>query len=122
MFSKKIEFSAPEEITRNKHLHPTPIKFNLPDWFKKLEHKTGHRTVKGCVPFLETLITGYLLKVPVEFILRHNKFSNNNERQTEAVFPSNTMEGTEPIFSNLSSLKFSIFIFQSSLLKGITWT
>jgi len=78
MLSKKIEFFAPKEIIRDKHLHPTPIKFNLPDWFKKLEHKTGHRTVKGCVPFLETLITGYLLKVPVEFILRHNKFLLKN--------------------------------------------
>jgi hypothetical protein len=117
MLSKKIEFLAPEEIIRNKHLQPVPIKFNLPEWFKKLEHKTGHRTVKGCVPFLDTLITGYLLKVPQEFILRHNIFSDDNERQTEAVFPSNTMQGTESVFVKFN-LNHGVQVHSKDQLKG----
>ena len=117
MFSKTIEFSAPKEIRRNKSLHPVPIKFNLPDWFKKLEHKTGHRTVKGCVPFLETLITGYLLKLPQEFILKHNTFSSDNERQTQAIFPSNTVQGSEPIFAQYN-LNHQVQVHSTAQLKN----
>jgi hypothetical protein len=117
MLSKKIEFFGPKEITEVKNLHPVPIKFNLPDWFKKLEHKIGFMTVKGCVPFLETLTTGYLLKIPKEFKLKHNVFNSNNERETEAFYPSHKLEGTESVFS-FFNLNHQIQVHNTSQIKG----
>ena len=51
---------------------PTPIKINAPDWFKKLNHSEEHRTIKGCMPFLDTLTFGYSLYVPVDLKVQHN--------------------------------------------------
>ena len=68
MFEKTIEFIAPEEYTKNNQdLLPTPIKLNIPEWYKKLKHGVNEKTVKGCMPFLDTLVTGYLLKLPTDF-------------------------------------------------------
>lgn len=73
MFEKIIEFSAPEVYYNLKQNHPTPIKINIPEWYKKLEHKINYRTVKGCMPFLDTLTFGYSLYLPVDFKIEHNK-------------------------------------------------
>jgi hypothetical protein len=72
MFSKNIEFIAHEDYVKFKEDYPTPIKLNIPDWFKKLNHNVGSQTVKGCMPFLDTLTTGYLLKVPQDYSFIHN--------------------------------------------------
>ena len=73
MFEKTIEFSANEKFIKwNKEFLPIPIKLNIPDWFKKLEHTILEKTVKGCMPFLDTLTSGYLLKMPVDYYLEHN--------------------------------------------------
>jgi len=67
MFDKEIEFSAHEDYFALKEDYPTPIKLNIPEWFKKLEHNLLNKTVKGCMPFLDTLTSGYLLKMPQDF-------------------------------------------------------
>lgn len=72
MFSNTLEFIAHENYVNNKQDYPTPIKLNIPEWFKKLEHKIGDQTIKGCMPFLDTLTTGYLLKVPQDYAFVHN--------------------------------------------------
>jgi hypothetical protein len=72
MFSKKIKFSAHEDYVYDKIDEPVPIKLNIPEWFKKLQHSIQKPTIKGCMPFLDTLTSGYLLKVPQDFILQHN--------------------------------------------------
>ena len=72
MFDKEIEFSAHEDYFALKEDYPTPIKLNIPEWYKKLEHAVFNKTVKGCMPFLDTLTTGYLLKMPTDFHIRHN--------------------------------------------------
>lgn len=72
MFYKEIEFSAHEDYFALKEDYPSPIKLNIPDWYKKLEHNILKKTVKGCMPFLDTLTTGYVLKMPQDFYLRHN--------------------------------------------------
>ena len=66
MFDNIIEFSSTERIIENKELYPIPCKLNIPEWFKKLEHTVDDKTIKGCIPFLDTLTTGYLLKTPLE--------------------------------------------------------
>ena len=79
MFDKEIEFSAHEDYFALKEDYPIPIKLNIPEWFKKLEHTVIKKTVKGCMPFLDTLTSGYLLKIPQDFHVRHN-IDNKNEK------------------------------------------
>ena len=81
---KTIEFLAPKDYYDLHEDHPTPIKTNIPEWYKKLDHGkidpndlTHQRTIKGCMPFLESMTTGYLLKLHVdykiEFGVKRNK-------------------------------------------------
>ena len=79
MFDKEIEFSAHEDYFAFKEDYPIPIKLNIPDWYKKLNHTILNKTVKGCMPFLDTLTSGYLLKMPQDFYVRHN-VDNKNEK------------------------------------------
>ena len=79
MFEKIIEFSAHEDYFALKEDYPTPIKLNIPEWFKKLEHNNLNKTIKGCMPFLDTLISGYLFKIPQDFNVRHNVDNINKE-------------------------------------------
>ena len=66
-----IKFVAPKDYLDAKDNYPKPIKTNLPEWFKKLNHSFQNKTVKGCIPFLETLTTGYLLRLPVDIKIEH---------------------------------------------------
>jgi hypothetical protein len=79
MFDKEIEFSAHEDYFAIKEDYPIPAKLNIPEWFKNLEHTVSNRTIKGCMPFLDTLMSGYLLKMPQDFYIRHN-VDNKNEK------------------------------------------
>jgi hypothetical protein len=79
MFDKGIEFSAHEDYFALKEDYPIPTKLNIPDWYKKLEHSLEYRTIKGCMPFLDTITSGYLLKMPQDFHIRHN-VDNKNEK------------------------------------------
>tara|TARA_R110000765_G_scaffold404308_1_gene500522 strand:- start:86 stop:832 length:747 start_codon:yes stop_codon:yes gene_type:complete len=73
MFENIIEFKANILfIEENKHNLPVPIKTNIPRWFKELNHSVHLQTIKGCMPFLDTLTSGYLLKMPVEYHVEHN--------------------------------------------------
>jgi hypothetical protein len=80
MFNKEIEFSAHEDYFALKEDYPTPIKFNIPEWYKKLDHSVLNKTIKGCMPFLDSLTAGYLLKMPQDFHVRHN-VDNKNEKE-----------------------------------------
>jgi len=79
MFDKEIEFSAHEDYFTLKEDYPIPAKLNIPEWYKKLEHTILNKTVKGCMPFLDTLTSGYILKMPQDFHVRHNVDSKDNE-------------------------------------------
>jgi hypothetical protein len=82
MFDKEIEFSAHEDYFALKEDYPTPIKLNIPEWYKKLGHDINNKTVKGCMPFLDSLTAGYLLKMPQDFYVKHN-VDNKNEKGEE---------------------------------------
>jgi hypothetical protein len=87
MFEKSIEFITTEEylqLEKNKDLYPSPIKLNIPEWYKKLKHTHRNLTVKGCMPFLDTLTNGYLLKIPQDVFIHHN-FENDKGRK-DSVF------------------------------------
>ena len=84
MFDKNIEFSTHEDYFNLKEDYPVPIKLNIPDWYKKLEHTILDRTIKGCIPFLDTLTTGYLFKMPQDFHLRHNVPNKEENNRPDA--------------------------------------
>jgi hypothetical protein len=79
MFNKEIEFSAHEDYFEQKEDYPIPTKLNIPEWYKKLDHTIQAKTIKGCMPFLDTLTSGYLFKMPQDFHLKHN-VDNKNEK------------------------------------------
>lgn len=73
MFEKTIEFlSHPLYLENNKDILPEPSKLNIPDWFKKLKHTHDKQTIKGCMPFLDSLTIGYILKMPIDYYVEHN--------------------------------------------------
>jgi hypothetical protein len=72
MFDKEIEFSTHEDYFAQKEDYPVPIKVNIPEWYKKLEHNLSNKTIRGCKPFFDSLTAGYLLKMPQDFHVRHN--------------------------------------------------
>ena len=79
MFDKEIEFSAHEDYFALKEDYPIPTKLNIPEWYKKLHHTILNKTVKGCIPFLDSLTSGYLLKMPQDFHIRHNVINKNEK-------------------------------------------
>lgn len=70
MLSNKITFYAPEVVIADKEIYPEPIKKNIPEYYKKLSTKKD--TVKNCMPFLDTLTTGYALKLTADIRLIFN--------------------------------------------------
>lgn len=80
MLNKKIIFSAPEEYLNTNQERPIPVKLNLPEWYKKLEYTVDNNTIKGCIPFLDSLTTGYLLKTPIDYQIKHNVYHKPSKR------------------------------------------
>jgi len=93
MFEKKIEFIAQEDYFNLKEDYPKPIKLNIPDWYKKLQHLPKGRTVKGCMPFLDTLTTGYVLHVPVSMVIAHNVRNEEKGHQDSYYFVGDFLYG-----------------------------
>jgi hypothetical protein len=109
MFDKEIEFSAHEDYFALNEDYPIPSKLNIPDWYKNLEHTISNRTVKGCMPFLDTLTAGYLLKMPQDFYLRHNVDNKNDKGenfkdsfQTYGLYEQQQLLGAKSINLNSS--------------------
>lgn len=80
MFENKIEFYTQEDYFNLKEDYPVPAKLNIPDWYKKLDHSISGRTIKGCIPFLDALTAGYILKMPQDFGIKHNVENENKEK------------------------------------------
>tara|TARA_R110002020_G_scaffold352535_1_gene565596 strand:+ start:267 stop:1001 length:735 start_codon:yes stop_codon:yes gene_type:complete len=73
MFYKtnQIEFTAPKIIVDHcKEFYPEPALINTPEWYKKLKHDKDRKTIKGCIPFLDALTAGYILKVATDLIIK----------------------------------------------------
>jgi hypothetical protein len=104
MFDKEIEFSAQKDYFALKEDYPIPAKLNIPEWYKKLEHAVLKKTIKGCMPFLDSLTAGYLLKMPQDFYVRHNVLNEENEKdsfQTFGLYDQSQLLHTK--FINLNS-------------------
>jgi hypothetical protein len=103
MFRKKpvIKYESSIDYTENNLL---PTKNFIPDWYKKIPpfkdntvyeiEKGFNNTVKQCVPFLETLTTGYIISLPYDVYIK-----NNNGAPFLAT-PSGVPEGDAPRWRN----------------------
>lgn len=81
MFRKKpvLEYESEERYTDNLIL---PAKNFVPDWYKKIPRwknntvyevdKGFNSTVKLCMPFLDTLTTGYMISLPYDVYIKNN--------------------------------------------------
>ncbi len=91
--SKHIKFIYPNSTHEIfKDIDPVPISENIPDWYKKLKHKINSKTLKGCMPFLDSLTAGYLLKMPQDMILRFNVKKEDGKRDTFTGFSYSDVE------------------------------
>jgi hypothetical protein len=50
---------------------------------------TENLTVKGCMPFLDSLTAGYLLKMPQDILIKHNIDVKNDKNEIVKRFDSN---------------------------------
>ena len=98
MFENIIEFYTQEDYFNLKEDHPIPAKINIPEWFKELNHDIGNMTVKGCMPFLDAITTGYILKIPQDFEIKHNI---ENEKGEKIAFqrPATTNDNSSMFFN-----------------------
>jgi len=88
MFENKITFST-QEICKEINIEkPVPIRLNIPEWFKKLTHGIENQTVKGCIPFLDTLTTGYMFKLNQDIYLKHNYIDDEGNPKTTMNLPA----------------------------------
>jgi hypothetical protein len=73
---KKIKFLKTSPLAEIADNHPSPAINNLPDFFKKMPAFAGEKhmndvnmlnqTIKRCVPVLDALSAGYVIKTPVD--------------------------------------------------------
>jgi hypothetical protein len=61
--TNKITFTSPLEDSCP---HPKPATHFIPEAFKKFQtEEYPNDTVKGCMPFLDTFTSGYIIPLPV---------------------------------------------------------
>jgi len=81
---KKINFIASTQQVYSSENPPIPAYQGIPDWFKNIPperdfgllNPRSKSTVKKCMPFLDALTTGYLLRCPQDIYV--GKDINNN--------------------------------------------
>tara|TARA_R100000152_G_C6752045_1_gene175723 strand:+ start:304 stop:1056 length:753 start_codon:yes stop_codon:yes gene_type:complete len=68
-----IEFFYPEKTKQLvDDVFPEPALKHVPKWYKELKHSKEIPTIKGCMPFLDSLTAGYIMKMPQDLCLEHN--------------------------------------------------
>ena len=78
--SNIITFTAQEDYCSLKEDYPTPALLNVPDWFKKLTNVHPEVTAKGCMPFLDAMTAGYILKIPIDIKIVHNVLNKETNK------------------------------------------
>jgi len=84
MMNKKINFVAATKEIYDSENPPIPAYLGIPDWFKNIppERNSGslnprlNSTVKKCIPFVDALTSGYLLRVPQDIYIGRDSENN----------------------------------------------
>lgn len=73
---KLIEFSAHPELEGVEEIKPIPAKASIPEWFKKVpitfSKNLRSRSIKACLPVLDSITAGYLLRLPQDIVIQEN--------------------------------------------------
>lgn len=85
----KLQLIAHSEFLE-KNDAPSPAKNALPDWFKGmskffdgskkaryLSRGYGNQTVKGCPPFLDSMMSGYVITLPADVLIEPSENGRN---------------------------------------------
>ena len=85
--SKEIIFKANVDVLNEKEIHPQPSTLNIPKWYKELNNPDDPNlfTLKACIPFLESLSCGYILKNPIDQQINFNVLNDKGQRDTWVV-------------------------------------
>lgn len=90
-----IIFSSDKNTLSLEDQHPIPSKFFYPDWFKKVVPNTPpFKTIKGCMPVLDSIQSGYLLKLPQDIYIEHNVFNAKENKTRTFWMAKNSQIGT----------------------------
>lgn len=71
---------------------PSPVKNNIPEWYRRAESNifdpNGKELpgLKKCMPFMDTMITGYFIKIPVNIYVNEK----NNDSSLSSLFNNKT--------------------------------
>tara|TARA_R100001244_G_C5168673_1_gene131558 strand:+ start:900 stop:1658 length:759 start_codon:yes stop_codon:yes gene_type:complete len=69
-----------------KDVFPIPAKLNIPEWYKDLKTSQEYVTIKSCIPFLDALTAGYILRMPQDFHVKHNYVNKEGNRDSNFRF------------------------------------
>ncbi len=78
MLENKIIFQTTEPFFSDKSIRPEPAKIFIPDWYKNLQSYQGETsaiTLKMCMPFLDAISMGYIIKMPHEYEINHMQYN-----------------------------------------------
>ena len=103
MFTKEIKFIANKEYIDVSEVLPQPSKLNIPQWYKELTHSAENKTIKGCMPFLDTLTAGYIIKMPIDYHIKHN-FIENEKRYSSGYTPLHKNSCTISYNTNINTM------------------
>ena len=89
MFERSIEFHGPESIIHDKEILPIPANKNIPAWYRDLvphtnignPHGRGVGTLKKCLPVLDALTAGYILKSHQDVFINFNFYNEETKTQ-----------------------------------------
>lgn len=97
---KNIEFSIHPDLKGIKEIEPVPAKSIIPEWYKKIsitsDENLRNRTIKACIPVLDAVTAGYLLRLPQDMVIQQNLKDDDGNPRTSVSFG---LEGNQWIFA-----------------------
>jgi len=82
LLNNVIEFNIHKDLSKIDSIKPYPIRKSLPEWFKKVSpHTIDNKNIKGCIPFLDSISAGYVLPLPQDLHIVHNRYNPDTENK-----------------------------------------
>jgi len=80
---KKITFQCHPDLLDVKEIEPKLSSHCLPDWYKKIKvlHHSKGRSIKSCMPFMDSMTAGYILPLPQDFYIEYNFYNEEIKKK-----------------------------------------
>ena len=93
-----IKFTIHQDLVDEEKLRPIPAKVDIPEWFKKVpKFQTPNPkdlSVKSCVPVLDSITAGYLLRLPQDLFLKINFYEEELKEKINLIQFGQGLDGT----------------------------